>query len=606
MIKSKTNRAMLCVFCALLLAVRCARAADDGPVTVPADGPPQDVRYVELSLRGFIPETLPQVYLLKPDIDTLYDLVDRIEMIADDDSVRGLIVRVGRLDAGWAKVQELREMLFRARRKGKTVVSFLEGGGNLEYYLASAADRVVMLPSASLMLVGLRAEVLFLKGLLDKIGVEGQFIQMGEYKGAAEPLTRLEASKEFREAINGLLNDYHHQLTEGIARGRQMKRAAIAELIDQGPFTAKRALESRLVDAVAFHDELLKDLNKREGADVVVVEDYGEEPGPMPQPLFPDIGRILGMLMGMRETRARAPLRRGPALAVIYATGPIIQMKRDEVRLNEEIVASEAFVDAIKEALRRKEIKAIVLRVDSPGGSAVASDIIWRELKEADKLKPVIVSMSDVAASGGYYIAAAGRTIISSPATITGSIGVVGGKLVVKDLLGKLGLHVEVFQRGRNAGMFSMTDRMSEEELARLRELLADTYETFLSRVAQSRSKPVEMIRKVAGGRPWTGRQAKSRMLVDSLGGLREALDAAKKAAGIRPGIQVDIVRLPRPRSMFEIILWGRGDGATMQAPGIQSALPRQIERAYSYLRVLRCFEDEPCALLMPAQIRIE
>jgi protease-4 len=325
----------------------------------------------------------------------------------------------------------------------------------------------------------------------------------------------------------------------------------------------------------------------------------------MDRPSLPGPQELLRLFMGGRPSRTDDGITDRRAIAVIYAVGPIVRGEADDLSIGEYVAAEEDITEAIHAAAERRNVRAIVLRVDSPGGSSVASDIIWRALREANEQKPVIVSLSDVAASGGYYIAAAGRTVFTEPSTITGSIGVVGGKFVLKGMFDKLGLNVEVFERGENSGLLSSVEEFSESERDRLHELMLDTYETFLDRVASSRDMTVQKVREAAGGRPWTGLQAKERGLVDKLGGLSDAVVAAKVAAGIPPEQDVEIVRLPRPRSVIELLFGGKSpSGRSSSAMRTLDVLP-QTRRARTYLRMMRVLNGEPTAFMMPALITI-
>jgi len=561
---------------------------------------PGMTRYAYIRIDGLLPETLPPVYLFEARIDTLYDVLQRIEQAGDDASVQGLLLDVGPLQAGLAKVQELRSSLLKFRGKGKEVVCFLEGADNLTYYLATAADRVVMIASGSLMLTGLRAEVLFFRGLMDKLGVEADLIQIGPYKGAAEPFTRSESSAAFRESLGSLLDDYYRQLCEDIGRARGIDAQLVMKLIDNGPYSAREAKKAGLVDELMFRDELLQSLNRKSKGELVLEESYGKK---KPQKAaLPAVGELLKRFMlGVAPQRTAASP--DPCIAVIYAVGPIIQGGDEDSLMGEGVIASLRIVSWIRRAANRDNVRAIVLRIESPGGSAVASDAIWREIRLADQVKPVIVSLSDVAGSGGYYIASAGRIILADPGTITGSIGVVGGKFVLSGLYEKLGLNVDVFQRGKHAGLLSSAQRFSESERSRLRELLEHTYETFLKRVAEARGLPVAQIEQFSEGRPWTGAQAKENLLVDRLGGLEDAIEVAKVEAGMEPDAPVSVVRWPEARSLFEILLWGKPDEVQAPALRLTRALPADVRRLYNAVGALRCFDKDPVAFLMPAVI---
>jgi len=576
----------------------------EGAATVTEVAEPAALRYAEIKIAGPVVETLPDLYLLEPDVDTLYDLVERIDQAREDDSIHGVIIKLDGFGGGWAKAQEIRQAVLRCRESGKEVVCYMSSGENIDYYLASAGERVVMQPSGSLDLVGLRAEVMFLKGLLDKIGVKGDIIQVGESKGAAEPFTRTTASEAFRESINTLLDDYYRQLVEGIASARNLDREQVAALIDQGPFTAKQAKEAALVDELMFYDEMLSDLKSRHGTNILLAPQYwkqrraGAEPGSGPQ-------QLLSLLLGMGAGRGEPERTVGPAIAVIYAVGPIVSGEQEGLGIGESIVSAERMTKLIRKARADQNIKAIVLRVDSPGGSAEACDVIWHELRRADESKPVIVSLSDVAGSGGYYIAAGGRRIYADAATITGSIGVVGGKFVLKGLFEKIGLSVEVFERGKNAGLFSSMDEFSELQRQRLLEMMQETYQTFLERITTTRKQPLEDLERMAQGQTWSGYQAQRGKLVDEIGGLNDAIAGACKEAGLGEDVRVSIVRMPRPMSFFEAIIFGREDDSRLPAGLGLNQLPLDLRPALRYLNAVRCLQDEHTAALMPGFISI-
>ena len=602
--KTTTRVTIIALIFSLLLSIAPARAAGGD------DSQSEDTayRYGHIEIEGSVPEMLPPIYLLEPDINTFYELTRRLDEAAEDDSLRGVIIALRPFDAGWAKIQELREQIFSCRRAGKDVICYLEGGGNKSYYLASAASRVVLVPSGSLMLVGLRAEVLFFKSLLDMLGLKGDYVQIGKYKGAAEPVTRNTASEAFRESMETLIDDMYRQLVEGIARGRSLDHDEVRKIIDNGPYTAKGALEAGLVDDVMYYDELLDELREESDRKIVVAEEYAEA-GPR-KIFFGGPEEVFRAIMGIKKSGEKKEEPDEKTLALVYAVGPIIRDDPGDLALYEYVTSAERMKENLRELVEKESVKAIVLRVDSPGGSAVASDIIWRELRRANRRKPVIVSMSDMAASGGYYIAAGGRTIIAEPGTITGSIGVVGGKMVFTGLFGKVGLNVEVFQRGKNAGLYSSVKEMSETERERLKKLLDSTYETFLERVADSRDMPTEQVREGARGRPWTGSQAREQKLVDRVGGLRDAIAAAKKAAGISPGEEVKIIRRPEPESLLQKLLGGTASEDSSSRVRWADQLPiegmERLETLRTYLTALRCLQDEPAAALMPAIITIE
>ncbi|MFP4028507.1 MAG: signal peptide peptidase SppA [Candidatus Brocadiia bacterium] len=568
------------------------------------DGALAPIRYAEIEIEGPILEAFPEVYLMEPNLPTIHNLVSRIKKAATDKSVDGLIIKVGPIDAGWGKVQELRDAIAKCQEAQKAVICFLQGGSNTEYYLASCADQVVMMPGGSLLLTGLRAEVMFVKGLLEKIGVKGQIVQVGEFKGAAETFSRMSASQSFRESMNALLDSYYRQFIGGMAKGRNMKEAEMRNVVNKGPYTAPRAEASGLVDGLMFYDELLEKIKKKEKVPLLLTKDYGQKKQKLPLGSTPQkiMKTILGMGGGGLPQKG---FPGGTSIAVVHAVGPIVQQSPKQVSVGESVINAARMVKLLRRLRKRDNVKAVVLRVDSPGGSAVASDMIWHELRAADKTKPVVASMSDVAGSGGYYIASGARHIFAHEGTITGSIGVVGGKFVMKGLFDKIGVNVDVFERGDNAGLLSSIEEFSDSEEKRFRQLLEQTYDLFVQRVAKSRGASQEEIEKWAAGRAMTGAQAKKGNLIDEIGGLAKALEKARELAGIDVETDVEIVHLPKSQSILEVMMVGRDPGVITPQLKMSELGPRQLRAALSYLRGMSCLDSNQPAALMPGWITI-
>ena len=574
----------------------------------PTDSPLAPVRYGEIEIAGPVLETLPPLYLVKPGVDTTYGLLNRLEKARKDKSLQGVVIKLDRLQAGWGKVGELRRAIQKVRGADKEVVCFLRSGGNLEYYLASAADRIVMPPSASLMLVGLRAEVMFLKNLFEKIGVKGDMVQVGKYKGAAEPFTRASASDAYESAINALLDDMYEHLVDAMSSQRKLSEQDVKAAIDGGPYTARRARQAGLVDKLMFYDETLRDIQEREKGPFRLTKEYGAEQEVKP-PLGTGPKELMKMVFGMGREMKQEGFPTGPTIAVLYAVGPIVREDPDQMMIGESVVNAERTVQYIRRLQKRENVRAIVLRIDSPGGSAEASDMIWRALNQANEVKPVIVSMSDVAGSGGYYIATGGRYIFADEGTLTGSIGVVGGKLVLDGLFDKVGITVDVFQRGKNAGIFSSVAQFSEAERERYRALLEETYRIFVQRVSEARKLSSEELERVAQGRPLTGQMAKRGDLVDELGGLNAAIDKARQEAGIPPDTPISVVRIPKAESLLKVLFWGRDPGVTLPRSVMPQLgpVPGDVKPLLRYLSVAQSlFEDEQAAALMPMHITIK
>jgi protease IV len=434
----------------------------------------------------------------------------------------------------WGKVQELREAILDFRRSGKPAIAYLEGADDRSYYLATACDRVYLMPSSQLDLNGLASYELFLGGTFEKIGAQPDFVRIGQYKTAPNTYTERTFTPAHREMSESLTRDMFIQLVRGIADGRKKTEADVAALIDQGPFLAEDALKAGLVDDLAYADQ---------------IDDKAQLPGGRLNELkAADYGRVSPTSLG---------LNRGPRIALIYAVGAIVSGESGFDPLFGQVVGSDTLIRYIKEARDDRSVRAIVVRVDSPGGSAVASDAIWRELvitRDQKPERPLVVSMSDLAASGGYYIAMAAPHIVAQPGTLTGSIGIFAGKLVTGGTYEKLGANVESVSIGKHAEIYTPERPFNESERAKVQAGIEDFYNRFVENAAASRHMSPAKLDSVAQGRVWTGQQAKQVGLVDALGGLDTALAAAKQRAGIDPDAEVEVVIYPPRRTVFELI----------------------------------------------------
>ncbi len=404
-------------------------------------------------------------------------------------------------------------------------------------YLASAADRVFLLPTSPLDLTGVASYEIFLRGTLDKIGASPDFVHIGEYKTAVNTFTERTFTPAHREMSESLNRDMYEQLVRDIAMGRKKTPAEVRALIDQGPFSPEDALRAGLVDDLAYEDQL---------DDRVPELRTGSEPA----------RRVEGTEYQRVDPRSVgfSPQSR---IAVLYAVGTIVSGKSGFDPVNGTVVGSDTVVEQIRRVRDDDSIKAIVLRVDSPGGSSIASDVIWRELmitRDTKPSRPLIVSMGDLAASGGYYIAMPGQVIVAQPATLTGSIGIFTGKFVVRGTLEKLGVSTETVQAGKNATVNSPFEPFSPEQRAKVLDYMQGFYDNFVEKAAASRRTTPERIDAVAQGRVWTGQQARQNGLVDELGGLNEAIEIAKARAKIPAEEDVEVVLYPARRSIYEAL----------------------------------------------------
>jgi protease-4 len=450
----------------------------------------------------------------------LGDVLDGLHRARADEKVRALVVRIGGRPIGLARVQELRSAIAEFRRSGKATVAWAEtygefGPGNAAYYLATAFDRIWVQPSGDVGLTGLSLEQWFYRGTLDKLGLEYEVAKRHEYKNAADRLTEHGFTGPAREALEQLATSLTGQITEAVAQRLAIPPAQARELIDNGPYVAEEALELRLVDALGYRDEVYQDVHKAAGADAHLL--------------------YLGRYQRSRALTERArklPEPPGDMVALIYAAGPIRRGRSGRGPLSGGAMGSDTVTAALRAAAADRRVRAIVLRVNSPGGSYVASDTIWREVVRTRQAgTPIVVSMGDVAASGGYYISMAADAIVAQPGTITGSIGVLTGKPVTASLLERVGITTDSVTQGAHADMFSTTRPFSKDEWSKINSWLDRIYADFTGKVASGRGMTREQVHEIARGRVWTGADAAGIGLVDHLGGLDDAVALARRKA---------------------------------------------------------------------------
>ena len=462
---------------------------------------------------------------------TVGSVVSALRMAKVDDRVSAVVVVPPVVPGLWGSVQEIRDAVVDFKESGKPIVAHLEFGMGQAYYLATACDEVFMSPTSPLMLVGVASYEFFFRDTLDKVGIEADMLAAGDYKTAINTYTESAFTPEHREATEALSRDFYEQLVDGIAEGRGMTRARVREVIDQGPFVAGDAVSLGLVDDLVYEDELLDRLSPDDVAGRLDFATYD---------------RVEPQSLGLGT---------GPRIAVVYVEGAInFGSSTPGLPGSARMVGSGTMSEAIRDARNDPSIEAIVLRIDSPGGAATAADIIWRELSLAREQKPLVVSMGDVAASGGYYIAAPAHAIVAQPGTLTGSIGVFSGKFAAAGAFDKLGVGVDGVTFGAQADILSPVDRFSDAARAAMQAQVDDIYERFLQVVAEGRAMSRDEVHAVAQGRVWTGRQALVRGLVDELGGLRRAVLLAQEQAGIGAEEEVSLVPYPGPRSFFEVL----------------------------------------------------
>jgi protease-4 len=537
--------------------------------------------------------------------------LDRIKKAKNDSSVRGLYLQIDGAAVGWAQLDELATALADFKSAGKKVFAYMEQGDLKDYLLALSADEVCLPESGWLMLNGLQAEVTFYKELFDKIGVQADILHMGEAKTAAEPFTRTKLSDASRKQLQGVLDDhFDHDIVGRIVASRKAQKftpEAVQKLIDKGPYTARAAAAAGLIDKVSYSDTFQDSFKAALKVDkVTVTRNYAQQ---RREEL--DLSSPFAIFKLLAPPKPSSSSR--PKIAVIYATGEIVKGKSGTSFLGGgSSCGSTTMIEAIRQAENDKTVKAIVLRVDSPGGSALASDLIWNEL--AKSKKPVLASMSDVAASGGYYICMSAKKIYAEPGTLTGSIGVVGGKLSLGGLYGKVGLSTDVLSRGANAGIFSTSHGFTSSEREAMTALMRDVYDQFLDKALAGRNKAGkgmsrEDLVKIAGGRVWTGRQALANGLIDQLGSLDDALKEAVKLGGLPSTKEPELLLLPKAKNFIDAILEKGADASEDRLSLSLLPLVRQFPELARALRGaggLLQLRGEPVWLTMPYRIEIK
>ena len=494
----------------------------------------------------------PTAQLMLTEKQTVRDVVDAIDRGASDHRVVGMIARIGAAPMGMAQTQEIRDAVQRFRAHKKFAVAYSEtfgefGPGNGAYYLATAFDHIYLQPSGDVGLTGIIMESPFVKGTLAKLGVTFHGDHRYEYKNALNFYTETKYTGPHKEAMTAIMTSWFNQMKDGICQARQIAPERFQSVVDAGPYLGKEAVAAKLVDVVAYRDEVYGKVKSQagDGAELLYLDKY--------------------------LRRAGRPHDRGKTVALVFGVGDVTRGKSDYDPVQDsQNMGSDTVAGAIRAAAEDKDVKAILFRVDSPGGSYVASDTIWREVVRARQAgKPVIVSMGNLAGSGGYFVAMAADKIVAEPGTITASIGVLGGKMLTSGLWDKVGLSWDEVHQGENATMFTGTHDYTPAEWGRFQSWLDRVYVDFTGKVADGRKLPKEKVLEIAKGRIWSGQDAKNLGLVDELGGYDTALKLAKKAAGVPEGDDVKIVVYPRPKTFFQSVIERRGpDSSDKEAVG--------------------------------------
>lgn len=550
-----------------------------------------------LKVSGSLPDYAPEDSTAKllgfSQPQSFTSLLTQLRKAKVDNRIGGVMLDISFPGIGWGKADELREAIKDFRTTGKPIYAYMEIGTNKEYYIATAAEKVFLPPAGDLYVNGFAANAMFYRGSLDKLGIEPQFLKIGKYKNAPDQYTEKQMTDGQREVINAILDEYYGRLTQTIAEDRKKSVEDVKAMIDNAPYHADDALKLGLIDGATYRDQVNEELKTRLGYKTedklrtISASEYKEIPSD-----------TLGLNNGAR-------------VAVIYASGAITGGSSNKGTFGGETVGSDTMVKAINQAADDDSIKAIVLRIDSPGGSALASDLMWNALEKAKAKKPLVVSMADVAASGGYYIACNANKIVAEPSTVTGSIGVFMGKPVMKGFYDWLGISNEYVTRGKNAGIFREDKKWEGSELEKMTQQTQKIYFTdFVPKVAKGRGKTDEEVNNIGQGRVWTGTQAKQNGLIDEFGGLEKAIEVAKQLANLPADKDVRRVNFPEPRPFLSSIFGSNDDNAMTEQQKTQKAvieaLPEEMRRSFRYAELLDRMSNGEVMLMMPFELEIK
>jgi protease IV len=493
--------------------------------------------YVELQLKDDLTEERPDHSLFAQRPRTaLLDVLEALRSAGRDPGTAALFLTLDGLGVGWSRLTSVRRAILEFRSKGKPVYCFMESGGNAEYYVATACDRIFVAPAGSLHVVGLHAQVFFLREVLERYGLQPELFAVGEYKSAGEMFTRDNMSGPSREQLEALLDDYYEEFCRALSERGALSREEVTERINAGPYTARGAAAQGLIDEACYSDEAVQKLKDALGGKAV------SRPAAR---YYPREGFF----------RRLATFRR-PRVAVVDVVGTIASGPSRRLPMGRQVAGAETIGKFLEHATESSRIRGILLRIDSPGGSGIASDVLWRKISQARERKPVVVSFGDVAASGGYYIAAAGSRIFCEDTSITGSIGVLGGKFVAAALMDRMAIHREFIQRGEHAGYASWLLPFSPSEAALVQRQMEEFYrDDFVRKVAEGRKMSEEAVDKVGRGRVWTGARARALGLIDQTGGPLEAIDDLRRLAGIAKKKKIRLVHYQKRRRLLEMLI---------------------------------------------------
>jgi protease-4 len=524
---------VVAIFGAFVILLAIGRTFATKPPSVAANSA------LVIALRGDVPEAAPLdvgvPFFQQQSAPTMRDIWTSFREAAKDSRIKAVVLEPQRLIAGWGRLQEIRQEIVEFKKSGKPVYAFLQSPGSREYYLASASDKIFLSPGDNLDIKGFLLEATYFKNGLDKLGIQFEVDHIGRYKDAGDVFTRNNMSPETREVLSQVLDQLYTEFCSTVAQGRHKTADELKALVDQGPFTADQAKANGLVDELGFSDGVFGELKQKTGVSKLNRADV--------------------------RSYFRAQPGQGDRIAVLVGEGEIVQGDPVNAFGSETQIADKPFVKLIRQIREDSSVKGAIVRINSPGGDSLASDIILHELKMLSAAKPTVISMSDLAASGGYYISMTGDPVLAYPNTITGSIGVLYARPMIKGLLDKLGVQAELLSRGKLADMDSLTQPLSDAARQKLHDSIQSTYKLFVSHVATARRKAYDQIDQLAQGRVWMGSQARQNGLVDQLGGLDQAVSLVRQKAHLSATGDTNLVMFPPRKSILDVLANSSPDG---------------------------------------------
>lgn len=540
-----------------------------------------------MNMQGIVLDVPPMARLLRrlagEDIQTLQGMLHNIKKASADKRISGILLNMKNYGMSFSIAQEIRDALIQFKESEKKLFTYMESAGMLTYFLVSPADKIYLSPSGYTHLIGLRAEIPFYRKMLDKIGITPEFVYIGKYKTAPQSFTRDSMSEDHREVMNALLDDFYEGYVEQVASTRKVALDQVKAWIDDGLYTAPESLKVGMVDELIYENQLDEKIKTELG-----ITDQEAK-----------LNKLNNAQYARVNVQAPDLHKEGEKVAIVYAEGTILSGESSNFP-GDSTIGSESMTKLLRNLAEDKDIKGIILRINSGGGSAQASGVIWNGVQEAEKKKPVVVSMADVAASGAYYISAPADSIVAYPLTITGSIGIFGGKFSMKGLYDWIGMNIESLQRGKNAGMFTSTRTFTEEEQERFRQFVQAGYDEFIGIVSQGRKMNLEAVDAVAQGRVWTGKRALEVGLVDKLGGIETAIEIMKEKIGVPKEQDIELILYPKVENLLQVLL--KRLGKTQ----LNTKLPDDLREIQRQLEELARLENEHFFAWWPYQIKVE